>query len=123
VVDDDDDACDLARLMLTSAGATVLCASCVDDAMDVVTRERPDVILTDLCLPRHGGYELRRWLERAGKPLSTIPCVAHSALDPAEEAAIAVDAGFVCYLPKPCKPDTLISTLATAVLDLRGVGV
>jgi CheY-like chemotaxis protein len=54
VVDDMYDMREVAMGMLRARGATVLGASSVDEALDLLQRERPDVLLTDIGMPGNG---------------------------------------------------------------------
>jgi len=49
---------DLLRLILESAGYTFLGAKDGQEGLDVMQRERPDLILLDLMLPEVGGAEV-----------------------------------------------------------------
>ncbi|HEX2906345.1 MAG TPA: response regulator [Phototrophicaceae bacterium] len=69
VVDDDSNIVRLVRSYLEQAGLTVLTATDGDTAMHAIRRERPDLIVLDLMLPGHDGWEITQWL-RADPPFS-----------------------------------------------------
>src|SRR5581483_11471403 len=58
VVDDDPDALSMVRDILEAAGADVAVAPSATDALNVVDRVRPDVLVADLGMPRVDGFEL-----------------------------------------------------------------
>jgi CheY-like chemotaxis protein len=58
VVDDDADARELWRAVLEYCGALVTVVPSADEALAVLARVRPDVLVTDLAMPIHDGYWL-----------------------------------------------------------------
>ena len=60
VVEDEADARDLLAAVLQKRGARVFTASSATEALEVLPRERPDVLLSDIALPDMDGYELIR---------------------------------------------------------------
>jgi DNA-binding response OmpR family regulator len=71
VVDDDALVRDMVAASLTRAGYRVVLASDGAAAIDRLSRETPDLILTDLFMPNRDGIELLRSgrLSRAGAPV------------------------------------------------------
>lgn len=68
VVDDDPDVLRLARRVLERQGYTVTTASDGVEALAVVAREPPDLLLTDLTMPRLDGVALIRELRQRDVP-------------------------------------------------------
>ena len=60
VVDDQEDARELMRVVLGRCGATVVAAESTAAALEALDRCRPDVILSDLEMPGEDGYSLIR---------------------------------------------------------------
>jgi CheY-like chemotaxis protein len=60
VVDDDEEIRFIAAYSLQEMGYTVLTASNADEAMEIVDREFPTIVLTDALMPRTDGRELCR---------------------------------------------------------------
>ncbi|HET7617230.1 MAG TPA: ATP-binding protein [Vicinamibacterales bacterium] len=56
VVDDEEDTLDLLQSVLKSAGADVECATGGDEALRLAIASRPEVLLSDIGLPRLDGY-------------------------------------------------------------------
>jgi CheY-like chemotaxis protein len=83
VVDDEPDALIMFRRMLSSADRTyrVLRAGNGQQALDILSVQRPDAILLDLVMPRMDGFRL---LERKSRDpaLRDIPAIVISARDP-----------------------------------------
>ena len=76
VYDEDEAAIDVMRSTLRMAGARVSVARSVDDALDVVARERIDLVATDAMLPRRRACALLIALRTcAGRRARRIPFV------------------------------------------------
>jgi len=115
VVDDDPDLVDSILLGLREAAYTVSGVTSAAEALDLMRRERFDVMLTDLNLiPVDGITLLRRALE-IDPGLSGIMMTGRGTVDTAVEA---MKAGAVDYVLKPFKLDAVLAVLCRA-LKLR----
>ena len=114
IVDDDDDACNMLRFSLETAGAEVKTCSSVADAMDSLREWIPDILLTDINMPGEDGYSLIKKL-RALPPEKgcNIPAIALTAMARAEDSETAMSAGFQLHLPKPVDIDELAEAIAS----------
>ena len=114
VVDDDDDALDLASAMLTGAGAIVKTCRSAPDALDLVRRWRPDVLVSDIEMPGEDGYSLIRKVRALGAPHGGgLPAIALTAYGRLEERARALRDGYNMHIPKPVDPDELTTVIAS----------
>lgn len=77
-----------------------------EKALECLTTERPDCIVTDLRMPRLNGLEFRRML-KARHDTAAIPVIALTAMGAPAEIATARAAGFETILVKPCLPEHL----------------
>ncbi len=73
VVDDDKDVVRLMRAYLEQSDFEVLVAYNGETAMHILRRDRPDLVLLDIMLPDHDGWEITRWLRR-DPLLQNTPC-------------------------------------------------
>jgi two-component system response regulator MprA len=106
VVEDDRDSRELLGEMLTLSGYRPLLASEGLEALRVLDRERPCVILLDLMMPRMDGCAFRK-AQLAVEKLRAIPVVVVSADPNAERKARDIEAAAcVC---KPLDPDDLMA--------------
>ena len=112
VVDDERDARELVRRVLTDAGARVFTASSIDEALDAVGRHQPDVMVSDIGLPGQDGYELIRRVRMLGGD-RRVQAVALTAFARLEDRTQAMLAGFQMHLAKPVDPRELIVTVAS----------
>ena len=116
VVDDQADALELMRRVLGDCDAQVLTATSADEALRAIDRKIPDVLVTDIGMPRVDGYELlRRVRARAPARGGDVPAIALTAFARAEDRTRALRAGFVVHVPKPLDASELIATVASVV--------
>jgi CheY-like chemotaxis protein len=118
VVDDDDDSRELTRTILGYCGALVTVVASAMEAMHVLERITPDVLLTDISMPGHDGY----WLISAVRKLppeegGRIPAVAVTAHGRLHGPDRTLAAGFQAHVQKPIDPWELCRTLANVLLS------
>ncbi|MGH8093686.1 MAG: hybrid sensor histidine kinase/response regulator [Chthoniobacterales bacterium] len=100
VVDDERDCIRTVKRILERHGAEVRGAHSMDEAVAEFTRFTPDVILSDIGMPEHDGYEFITRL-RALPGGRTVPAVALTALARNEDRTRALRAGFQMHVAKP----------------------
>jgi len=92
----------LARNALRSSGFEVLEATTADEALELLTRERVDLVLMDLQLPGMDGLEATRRL-KARPETAALPVVALTAHVREVDEQRALDAGCSGYITKPIR--------------------
>jgi len=111
-VDDEADARDLLMEVLTRHGARVSLASSAAEALDLLVRDRPHVIVADVGMPGTDGYgfiaQVRTLSPSAG---SRTPALALTAFARAEDRAQALGAGYDMHVAKPVDPDALAAAV------------
>ena len=105
VVEDTDEAYELFSDGLADAGFRVIGAETGIDAIDMAVKQRPDLILMDLSLPRMGGCEAARLLKQDLRTCH-IPIVAITGHE--DWAKRATDAGCDAFFHKPCRFDLIL---------------
>jgi PAS domain S-box-containing protein len=114
VVDDDLDATTLARAVLAERGASVTTAASAIQALEALRRDRPDVLVSDIGMPVHDGYELIRWVRALpAAEGGRTPAVALTAFARSEDRRRALLAGYQSHVVKPVHPAELIAVIAT----------
>jgi signal transduction histidine kinase/CheY-like chemotaxis protein len=114
VVEDDPDAREWLVMTLERWGARVATAASGREALDAVTRERLDVLVSDIRLPDTDGYELIRKIRDIETALGRYtPAVALTAYPRVEDRARALQAGYQMHVPKPIAAEDLASVIAT----------
>jgi CheY-like chemotaxis protein len=106
VVDDQEAIRDTLQTALDDEGFTVECAANGREALDILGRWKPCVILLDLMMPVMDGWTFREEQRRAG---NTVPVVLLSAAGELEEHRQALGAAAV--ITKPFELDRVISTI------------
>jgi PAS domain S-box-containing protein len=114
VVDDHADARDLIKRVLEECGAEVLVAVSAAEALLLVERHKPDVLISDIGMPDVDGYELLRRVRTLGAARGgRVPAVALTAFARSQDRTRALHAGYLAHLAKPVEPSELIATVAT----------
>ncbi|BAZ00127.1 multi-sensor hybrid histidine kinase [Tolypothrix tenuis PCC 7101] len=113
VVDDEPDARQLLTTVLSPYGAQVMTAASATEALAAVPQFHPDVLVSDIGMPKEDGYVLIRQLralppEQGGR----IPAVALTAYARSEDRTQALLAGFQLHIPKPVNPAELVAVIA-----------
>ncbi len=120
VVEDDAGAAEMLSVVLTDRGASVRSACDFDSALDAVGHAWPDVLISDIGLPGHDGYDLIRHIRAASPPAGAVrrlPAVALTAFARSEDREKALQAGFDAHLAKPLKPHVLVATVLGICTD------
>ncbi|MDZ7854887.1 hybrid sensor histidine kinase/response regulator [Sphaerotilus sp.] len=120
VVDDGAENRELVRLVLESAGLTVVEAEDGAVALDMVAREAPDLVLMDVNMPVMDGYTATRTLRERG---CTLPVLALTANAMKGFEAQIETAGFSGYLTKPVDIDALLAELGQRLGGRRVAGM
>lgn len=114
IVEDDDDARLLVARVLEGQGAFVKTVSSARGALEILGRERIDVLLSDIEMPGTDGYQLIRELRlRSSQQGGAVPAVALTAYARTEDRLRALRAGFQLHLSKPVQPSELVTVVAS----------
>src|SRR5205809_4160872 len=105
VVEDESSIASFVALYLKNAGYRVQTAGTGQDALDALSRERPDLIVLDLMLPDIDGIEVCRRVRRG----SDIPILMLTARDEDVDKIIGLEVGADDYMTKPFNPRELVA--------------
>src|SRR5271163_1864048 len=111
VVDDEENIRLVLRTLLKKHGYEVEVADSGESALVMVDTFGPDVILTDVRMPKMGGLDLLATLKAKQNPATVIVMSAYGNVDLALEA---MKAGAYDYVGKPFKPDEIVLALKKA---------
>ena len=113
VVDDEHDARELVQRVLEHDAATVETASSAEEALALLQRRAPDVIVSDIGMPGMDGYALiRRVRSLDEKGVVDVPAIALTAFAREEDRALALASGYQAHMAKPVDPGELVATVA-----------
>ncbi|HNX81741.1 MAG TPA: response regulator [Candidatus Omnitrophota bacterium] len=107
VVDDEPDLVDFVRLRLTASGFEVVTAADGEEALDVVQREHPDLIILDILLPKLDGHKVCETLKKDPR-FAAIPIIMLTAKDREEDILLAKKIGADAYITKPFDSQLLL---------------
>ena len=112
VVEDNADGREMLRLLLTMVGYDVEVARDGVEGVELALRDRPQVAVIDIGLPRLDGYQVARRLRATLGP--DIFLITHTSHGRPEDRQRALEAGFDVHLVKPVDPGELFAWLKTA---------
>lgn len=114
LVDDDSDTLKLMETALKRRQANVTAVSSAGEAIQAISKRRPDVLVSDIAMPDEDGYGLIEKVRLLENGAQGIPAVAITAYAKDEDRERALSAGFQIYLAKPVELTELISVVARA---------
>jgi CheY-like chemotaxis protein len=116
VVDDDLDAREVIARILSDSKASVLIASSVAEALEILTRSRPALLISDIAMPDQDGYDLIREVRALPADVGgRIPAVALTAFARSEDRQRALLGGYQLHLAKPVEPSELLAVCVSLV--------
>jgi CheY-like chemotaxis protein len=116
VVDDELDSRTLIGRLIEERGGTAILAGSADEALDILSRERVNVLISDVGMPGRDGYALIRQVRNKNLlSLGRVPAIAVTAYARAEDRQRALLAGYQMHLAKPIEPRELIAGIASLV--------
>ena len=122
VVDDEPDSRSLIQRVLEECEALVFVAASAQEALEMLERATtgaPQVLVSDIGMPRQDGYELIQRVRALGGERAQLPAIALTAYARIEDRLKAIRAGFQLHLSKPVEPIELVSMIQSLV---RGPG-
>jgi PAS domain S-box-containing protein len=116
VVDDESDSRTLVGRLIEERGGVAILAGGADEALDVLSRERVSIIVSDVGMPEQDGYAFIRQIRKANLLGSgRVPAIALTAYARAEDRQRALLAGYQMHLAKPIEPRELIAGIASLI--------
>ena len=118
VVDDNEDIRDVFCRLVERAGHDASTAYDGQDAVEILQRERFDVMLLDLTMPRMTGVEVVRWLRDRPDVAPELRIVVISAWA-GENRAVLQELGITTVMQKPLRIQQLTDLIAETLRDLE----
>ena len=107
VVDDSPESLGMLNATLNKAGLTVLVALSGAQALAIVEKVQPDVVLLDAIMPEMDGFDTCREIRKT----SNVPVVILTALSDDESQLLAYEIGADDFIVKPFKKDILLAKI------------
>jgi two-component system chemotaxis response regulator CheY len=113
-IDDSKTIRDMLRMTLVSAGFEVIQAVDGQDGVEVMDREKVDLVITDINMPRMNGYEVVRHL-RGNPSHKSLPILVLTTESDSDKKNLAREAGATGWMVKPFDPDRLLETVRKVI--------
>jgi two-component system, cell cycle response regulator len=107
VIEDNKENLELMAYLLNAFGYQVLVAGDGQEGLEAARRELPDLILSDLQMPKLDGFEVARAV-RQDPRLAKLPLVAVTAYAMRGDRDRVLEAGFDGYISKPIIPEEFV---------------
>jgi DNA-binding response OmpR family regulator len=108
LIDDDQELLDVLALAFDDAGHSVVTARDGQEGLDAIAKEHPDVVVSDVNMPRIDGFALCRALRDAG---DDVPLVMLTSRDSEIDEALGLELGADDYVPKPFSTRVLLARI------------
>lgn len=112
LIEDDREIASTLRSVLEGAGYAITHAQNGIEGQQQITENRPDLIITDMMMPKLGGFPVLEFLKTIENPP---PVIMMTANEGGRHKAYAEMLGVVEYLRKPFAMDLLLESVAKAL--------
>lgn len=112
VIEDDREISNTIQTVLKASGYEVFAATNGNDGRKLITSRKPDLILTDMMMPRMGGFPVLEFLSELENPPKVIMMTANEG---SRHKAYAEMLGVVDYLRKPFAMEVLLESIDRAL--------
>ena len=114
LVDDEPNMLAITRMMLVFYESEVVAVGSAIEGLEQLLLYRPDVIVSDIGMPRMDGYQFIREVRNLPPESGGLtPALALTAFHRSEDRKKAINAGFQKHLSKPVEMRTLADTVAS----------
>ncbi len=119
VVDDDRGIVRLVRTYLEQEGFTVLTAFDGTGAIQTIRSEKPDLVVLDLMLPGHDGWEITR-IVRSDPSCGNLPIIMLTARVEDTDKIVGLELGADDYVTKPFNPREVVARVKSVLRRAQG---
>lgn len=114
LVDDETDALDLISMELAQHGAKVTGVTSAEAALQSLSQDNFDLLISDIGMPEMDGYDLIREIRKQeGGTRKPIPAVALTAYARVQDRMRAILAGYSTHVTKPVEANELVTVVAS----------
>ncbi|MCX5681852.1 MAG: response regulator [Candidatus Omnitrophica bacterium] len=108
IADDEPDFLELLKKRLEKENYEILAAANGEEAMEKARKNKPDLVISDVEMPRMDGCAL---LSALSKEYGSIPVILLTSHTQFEEIKKGMDLGAISYVPKPFKVEVLLGVI------------
>ena len=119
VVDDDEPSLELLQAYLEDVDCKTVTAHDGPDALEIIAKEPPDLILLDVMMPKMSGFEVCKRIKKDPKT-SDIPVIMVTALNEFGDIERGIDSGTDDFISKPVNKLELVTRVKT-MLKLKHI--
>lgn len=112
IIEDDREISSTLQSVLSAAGYKVMTASNGQDGRRIIQTSKPDLVLTDMMMPRMGGFPVLEFMSEMTDPP---PVIMMTANEGSRHKAYAEMLGVVDYLRKPFAMEVMLESVARAI--------
>ena len=110
VVDDEAQLVDMIKMRLEASDYEVITAFDGQDALEKAKKDKPDLIILDLMLPKIDGYKVCGLLKKDAR-YAKIPILMFTARAQEEDKKLGEEVGADTYITKPFEPQALLTKI------------
>lgn len=110
IVEDETGLVEMMKMRLEAADYEVISAFDGQEGLDVAKKEKPDLIILDLMLPKMGGYKVCGLLKKDAR-YARIPIIIFTARAQEEDIKLSQEVNADAYIIKPFEPQVLLSKI------------
>jgi signal transduction histidine kinase len=121
VVDDEPDARDVVRRLLTYRNAEVATAASADEALSLLLKFQPNVLISDIGMPGTDGYQfIQEVRSRSAAEGGEVPAIALTAFARSTDRRKAMMSGYQSHVTKPIDASELLAVVAMLTRKTKG---
>jgi|SRR3989338_1980743 len=116
LVDDEPELVEMVKIRLESYNYEIIVAYDGQEALGKARKEKPDLIILDLMLPKIDGYKVCRML-KFDEEYKKIPIVMFTARSHESDEKLGYECGADAYITKPFEPTVLLGKIKELLKD------
>jgi len=110
IVENEEQMVDVLKIRLEANDYSVLSASDGQAGLEMARKEKPDLMILDLMLPKMDGYKVCGLLKKDAR-YSKIPIIIFTARAQESDKEMGVEVGADAYITKPFEPSVLLGKI------------
>ncbi len=111
IVDDEKNICDLLNLYLVKEGYETICAYDGEQAIEMFSQQKFDVVILDIMLPKKDGWDVCREIRKT----SNVPIIMLSAKGETFDKVLGLELGADDYVTKPFDTKELVARIKSVM--------